>query len=140
MTDQWSQSIEPPAHTSLSQRFGANVKRTSTAKATQLCCKRTGCNPTASGGFTGTNNLERRENTSGANWKCPLKGQSYLPPPHVHPPPRDDGSPPPRGEPLPSDAPPPPGGIDTIANEQITAPYYAEFMTDQLLAVRRPRL
>ena len=36
--------------------------------------------------------------------------------------------------------PPPPGGIDTIANEQITAAYYAEFMTNLLLAVRRPRL
>ena len=35
--------------------------------------------------------------------------QTYLSPPHVHPP-RDDGSPPPRGEPLPSDAPPPPLG------------------------------
>jgi predicted RNA methylase len=31
-------------------------------------------------------------------------------------------------------------GTDTIANKQITAAYYAEFMTDQLLAVRRPRL
>ena len=35
---------------------------------------------------------------------------------------------------------PPGGGIDTITNEQITAAYYAEFMADQLLAVRRPRL
>ena len=31
-------------------------------------------------------------------------------PPHVHPPPRDDGSPPPRGEPSPSDGSPPGGG------------------------------
>ena len=30
--------------------------------------------------------------------------------------------------------PPAPGGIDTIANEQITAAYYAEFMTDLSLA------
>ena len=35
---------------------------------------------------------------------------------------------------------PPPRGIDTIANEQITAAYYAKLMTDQLLAVHRPRL
>ena len=35
---------------------------------------------------------------------------------------------------------PPRGGIDTIANKQITAAYYAEFMTDLLLAVRPPRL
>ena len=33
-------------------------------------------------------------------------------PPHVHPPPRDDGSPPPRGEPLPSDGSPPLAGGD----------------------------
>ena len=33
------------------------------------------------------------------------------PPPHVHPPPRDDGSPPPREEPSPSDG-SPPGGVD----------------------------
>ena len=68
------------------------------------------------------------------------------PPPMSNPPPpRDDGSPPPRGELLPSDGFPssPPGGggsVDTIANEQITAAHYAEFMTDLLLAVRRPRL
>ena len=31
-------------------------------------------------------------------------------PPHVHPPPRDDGSPPPRGEPSPSDGSPLGGG------------------------------
>ena len=36
--------------------------------------------------------------------------------------------------------PPHRGGIDTIVNKQITAAYYAEFMTDQLLVVRRPRL
>ena len=65
----------------------------------------------------------------------------YLAPP-MSIPPRDDGSPPPRGEPLPSDGPPPPpgGGIDTINNEQITSAYYAQFMTDLLLAVCCPRL
>ena len=75
-----------------------------------------------------------------------LRGQHpltpfYLPPPHVHPPPPPGTKvpPPPRGEPSPSDGPPPPprGGVDTIANEEITATYYAEFMTDQLLVVRR---
>ena len=61
-------------------------------------------------------------------------------PPHVHPPPSDDGCPHPGGNRCQVTVPPHPGGIDTIANEQITAAYYAEFMTDQLLAVRRPRL
>ena len=36
--------------------------------------------------------------------------------------------------------PPPPPGIDTITNEHITAAYYAEFMTDQSVAVCHPRL
>ena len=67
----------------------------------------------------------------------------YLPLPHVHPPPPGTTVPPqPGGNRCQVTPPPPPpgGGIDTIANEQITAAYYTEFMTDLLLAVRRPRL
>ena len=77
--------------------------------------------------------------TRNVQWKTNL----YIPPPMsiTPPPPRDDGSPTPGGTAAKWRPPPPPRrGIDTINNEQITAAYYAEFMTDLLLAVRRPRL
>ena len=62
------------------------------------------------------------------------------PPMSIPPPPGTMVRPHPGGNRCQVTVPPPPGGIDTIANEQITAAYYAEFMTDLLLAVRRPRL
>ena len=83
---------------------------------------------------------KRLQWTPAGGWVVVAPG-CYLPPPHVHPPPRDDVPPHPGGNRCQVTVPlPPPGGTDTIANEQITAAYYAEFMTDQLLAVRRPRL
>ena len=90
------------------------------------------------------NGMEHETRRGGVVYGAGSMGWSvaYLPPPPCP-------SPPPPGTTVPPHPgnrcqvtvpPPPPGGIDTIANEHITAAYYAEFMTDQLLAVRRPRL
>ena len=67
--------------------------------------------------------------------------QDIPPPPLVHRPPGTTVPPHPGGnrcQVTPPPPPPPPG--DTIANEQITGAYYADFMTDLLLAVHCPRL